>query len=39
MKYQLEKFQLGLEKLNLVLTEEKINQFLNFYEMLMEKIR
>jgi len=37
MKYQLEKFQFGLEKLNLELTEEMINQFLNFYEMLMEK--
>ena len=37
MKYQLEKFQFGLERLNLELTEEMINQFLNFYEMLMEK--
>lgn len=37
MKYNLEKFQAGLEKLHINLTDEKLNQFLTFYEMLIEK--
>lgn len=37
MTYQLEKFKLGLEKLKIPYSDEKINQFLIFYEMLTEK--
>lgn len=37
MSYDLTKFQYGLEKLNIELSEEKLNQFLTFYEMLIEK--
>lgn len=36
MPYQLERFQYGLEKLNISLSKEKLNKFLIFYEMLIE---
>lgn len=36
MSYNLEKFQDGLEKLNISFNEEQINQFLNYYEFLVE---
>ncbi|MCI9136471.1 MAG: 16S rRNA (guanine(527)-N(7))-methyltransferase RsmG [Lachnospiraceae bacterium] len=37
MSYQLEKFQHGLEQLKITYSEEQIEQFLIFYEMLVEK--
>ncbi len=37
MSYQLEKFKLGLEQLNIPYSDEKINQYLIYYEMLTEK--
>ncbi len=37
MSYQLEKFKLGLEQLKIPYWEEKINQYLIYYEMLTEK--
>lgn len=37
MEYQLEKLNAGLEKLNITLTEKQIEQFLTYYEMLIEK--
>lgn len=37
MEYNLEKFQSGLEKLNINLTDEQIQQFITYYEMLIEK--
>ena len=37
MKYDIKKFQQGLEKLELKLTEKQIEQFLKYYEMLIEK--
>lgn len=37
MSYQLEKFQHGLEQLKIIYSEEQIEQFLIFYEMLVEK--
>ena len=37
MSYSLEKFQLGLESLNIQLTEKQIEQFIKFYELLVEK--
>lgn len=37
MKYQLDQFYFGLEKLNIKLSEDQIGQFLTFYEMLIEK--
>lgn len=37
MQYQLEKFQNGLKSLNINLTEEQLNQYLTFYELLIEK--
>ena len=36
MSYNLDKFRSGLEKLNISLTEEQIQQFLTYYEMLVE---
>ena len=36
MPYQLERFQYGLEKLNISLSKQKLNKFLIFYEMLIE---
>lgn len=37
MEYQLEKFEQGLEALGITLTEEQMQQFLTYYEMLVEK--
>ncbi len=37
MPYQLDKFQYGLEKMNIMLSEKQLNQFLTFYELLIEK--
>lgn len=37
MEYQLKRFQDGLKKLDICLTEEQINQFLDFYELLVER--
>lgn len=37
MSYQLDKFQYGLEKLNIDLSQEKLNKFLIFYQMLIER--
>jgi len=37
MNYNTEKFKLGLENLKLELTEKQIEQFLKYYEMLIEK--
>lgn len=37
--YALEKFYAGLESLGIECSQEKINQFLKFYEMLIEKIK
>ncbi len=37
MNYPLEKFKAGLEKLNISLSEEQIQQFLTYYELLIEK--
>ena len=37
MAYNLEKFQQGLKDLNLSLDEKQINQFITYYEMLVEK--
>lgn len=37
MSYQLEKFQQGLKQLKITYSEEQIEQFLIFYEMLVEK--
>ena len=37
MDYPLEKFNDGLKKLNISLTEEQIKQFLTYYELLIEK--
>ena len=36
MNYNLEKFQSGLEKLNISLSDEQIQQFLDYYEILVE---
>ena len=36
MNYNLEKFQSGLEKLNISLSEEQVQQFLTYYELLVE---
>lgn len=36
MNYNLDKFKTGLEKLNIALSEKQIQQFLDFYEMLVE---
>lgn len=36
MKYNLEKFKKGLTDLNLTLTDEQLNQFLTYYELLVE---
>lgn len=36
MNYNLEKFQSGLEKLNISLSEEQLQQFLDYYEILVE---
>lgn len=36
MNYNLEKFQSGLEKLNISLSEEQLQQFLDYYEVLVE---
>ena len=36
MSYNLDKFRSGLEKLNISLTEEQIQQFLTYYEFLVE---
>ena len=37
MEYNLDKFKVGLEKLNITLSEQQIQQFLKYYEMLIEK--
>ncbi len=37
MEYQLDKFKEGLEKLNINLSDHQIEQFLSYYEMLIEK--
>ena len=37
MEYQLEKFERGLNKLGITLSEEQMQQFLTYYEMLVEK--
>lgn len=37
MSYNLEKFQYGLDKLKINLSEEQLDKFLTFYEMLIEK--
>lgn len=37
MKYDLDKFRSGLDKLDIVLNETQIDQFLIYYEMLVEK--
>lgn len=37
MQYNLEKFQSGLERLDINLSSQQLNQFLIFYEMLIEK--
>lgn len=37
MEYQLDKFKEGLERLHVTLTETQIQQFLTYYEMLIEK--
>lgn len=37
MEYQLERFQDGLKELDIFLTEEQLNQFLTFYELLVER--
>ena len=37
MRYDLTKFKHGLEELNITLTDEQIEQFLQYYEMLVEK--
>ena len=37
MEYQLKRFQDGLKELDICLTEEQINQFLDFYELLVER--
>ena len=37
MNYPLEKFKAGLEKLNINLSEKQIQQFLTYYELLIEK--
>ena len=37
MEYNLEKFKSGLNKLKIDLSEQQIQQFLKYYEMLIEK--
>ncbi len=37
MEYQLKRFQDGLKELDICLTEKQINQFLDFYELLVER--
>ncbi len=37
MEYQLEKFEHGLNELGITLSEEQMQQFLTYYEMLLEK--
>ena len=37
MNYNLNHFKMGLERLHISLSEEQMNQFLTFYEMLIEK--
>ena len=37
MNYNLERFQKGLDELQVTLSEEQINQFMEYYEMLIEK--
>ena len=37
MNYNLEKFQKGLDELQITLSEEQINRFMKYYEMLIEK--
>ncbi len=37
MKYNLEKFKSGLNKLNIELSEKQLQQFITYYEMLIEK--
>lgn len=37
MEYQLKRLQDGLKELDICLTEEQINQFLDFYELLVER--
>lgn len=36
MNYNLDKFRIGLEKLNITLTDTQLQQFLTYYEMLVE---
>ena len=37
MKYDLSKFERGLEELNITLSDEQVDQFMKYYEMLIEK--
>lgn len=37
MSYNLDKFHKGLEELGIILTEEQANQFIQYYELLVEK--
>ena len=37
MSYDLTKFKHGLEELRIALTDQQIEQFLQYYEMLVEK--
>ena len=37
MNYNLDKFQKGLDELQITLSEEQMNQFMKYYEMLIEK--
>ena len=37
MKYSLEKFEAGLAELNISLSEKQKEQFITYYEMLVEK--
>lgn len=37
MNYNLEKFQKGLDELQITLSEEQVNRFMKYYEMLIEK--
>lgn len=37
MQYDLSRFQMGLDELNIKLTDGQIHQFLDYYEFLIEK--
>ena len=38
MSYDLTKFKHGLEELNITLTDEQIEQFLRYYEMILKQL-